>query len=84
MDVKDADLGLEELCLGDAAEAAVEVLHNDALLARIFSQAGNLQTLLHASSVCKLWRSVLESDDIWRSVYLTLLPEPMEYERVST
>jgi hypothetical protein len=79
-----ADLGLDVLSLGDAAEAAAEVLHNDALLARIFSHAGDLQMLLRYSSVCKLWRSVLESDDIWRSVYLTLLPEPLEYERVST
>lgn len=77
------NIGLEVLSLGDAAEAAAEVLHNDALLARIFSHAGDLQTLLQSASVCKLWRSVLESDDIWRSVYLTLLPEPLEYERVA-
>lgn len=77
------NIGLEVLSLGDAAEAAAEVLHNDALLARIFSHAGDLQTLLQSASVCKLWCSVLESDDIWRSVYLTLLPEPLEYERVA-
>jgi hypothetical protein len=80
----DANLGFDVLSLGDAAEAAAEVLHNDALLARIFSNAGDLETLLQSSSVCKLWRSVLESDDIWRAVYLTLLPEPLEYERVPT
>jgi hypothetical protein len=80
----DADLGLQVLSLGDAAEAAAEVLHNDALLARIFSNAGELETLLHSSSVCKLWRSVLESDDVWQAVYLTLLPQPLDYERLPT
>ncbi|KAF6265120.1 hypothetical protein COO60DRAFT_1116291 [Scenedesmus sp. NREL 46B-D3] len=79
----DADFALECLSLGNAAESAAEVLHNDALLARIFCHADDLDTLLHSSSVCKLWRSVLDSDDIWRAVYLTLLPEPLEFERVS-
>jgi hypothetical protein len=58
-------------------------LQNTACLAATFSCLEDEQSLVQCSAVCQLWNSVLQSDDIWRRVYLHSLPEPLPFERVS-
>jgi hypothetical protein len=57
-------------------------LQNTACLAATFSCLEDEQSLVQCSAVCQLWNSVLQSDDIWRRVYLHSLPEPLPFERV--
>ncbi|KAF8055393.1 hypothetical protein HT031_006760 [Scenedesmus sp. PABB004] len=59
-------------------------LHNPACLAAIFASYDEEADLARAGAVCRLWRGVLEADDVWRAVYRRRLPPPQPHEAVGS
>jgi hypothetical protein len=59
-----------------------DVLLNPVVLSATFQWLQDDIELIKCSVVCKTWRAVLESDEVWRAVYLRHLPPPEDFERV--
>eukprot|EP00775_Hariotina_reticulata_P008519 gene8519-8701_t len=74
-------LGEQQPCSSSMLE---DVLLNPVVLSATFQWLQDDIELIKCSAVCKTWQAVLESDEVWRAVYLRHLPPPEDFERVSS
>ena len=64
------------------AGVTTATLLDGACIARVLQLVDGATTLVRASAVCRAWRIAVESDSVWREVYLRSYGPPETYERL--
>jgi hypothetical protein len=67
--------------MGSCEDAGThDALMHPACLSEVLARVGDLPTLGRCTAVCQQWRTVLLTDEIWRTVYLARHTPPLPSE----